>query len=341
MKRDFKAAFRAAVEISQRLGRASFPTPLSPIEESIDQVRRWQHRLELATKRNWPAAARDSADRLRGALEVLSARSARATDDLERQYRASNKPSATLIFTDLEALKGEFDSLTIDLANQMIAVETASIVLEGIYLGRFEIRLNWRCLQESSPFEVIAVDPNPASSGDEVFHPHVQSGSLCEGEGSDAIRRALDEGRIYDFYCIVDQILRTYNSASAYVQLEDWEGVCCKACGDCVDADEACACCKCETELCTDCSICCDSCADRYCTHCVSSCPSCGDDCCTYCMKSCDQCSEEYCPSCLNEGICDDCTERENQTLATDSTEAERPCTPIHTVCNGKTAVLA
>ena len=137
--------------------------------------------------------------------------------------------------------------------------------------------------------------------------------SLCEGEGSDAIRRALDEGRIYDFFCIVDHVLRNYNPDSAYVQIEDWNGISCKACGDNVDEDDAVGCCKCETELCLDCSTMCESCVDRFCSECISSCDGCGDDACQMCLKSCDDCGDSFCNTCLFEGTCDDCITKQNE----------------------------
>ena len=341
MKNEIRDEYRAAEDISQLLRSTRASSETLSIEEHFQQCKRWKHRLDIANQRKWHFAARDSADRLRGALDVLRLRTIQSIETLQRRSRSKVKPTTASIFKEILALRDEFESVTIDPNKQSLTVETSSIVLEGVYLGSFEIRLSWKCILQSSPYDVIAVDPNPASSSDDTTHPHVQSDSLCEGEGSDAIRRALDEGRIYDFFCVVDQILRTYNSSSAYVQLEDWEGVCCKACGDSVQTDEACACGKCETELCTDCSSCCDACSDRYCTECVSCCETCHDDCCDYCMKSCDECSEKYCPSCLNEGICDDCTERQNQTIETDNTETHQPSPAVHPVRDGKVAVPA
>jgi hypothetical protein len=172
-----------------------------------------------------------------------------------------------------------------------------------------------------------------------AFFPAVQSDALCEGEGSDAIRRALDEGRLHDFFCIVDQILRTYNSGSAYVQLDDWNGVNCRSCGDTVDSDQALSCSNCETELCMECSTCCDSCCERYCEECTSSCESCGNDTCKMCLKSCDDCGESFCPSCLSEGTCDDCLNNQNAANAEDEPEQSSPA--IHSVCVGKAGVPA
>ncbi|TWT56432.1 hypothetical protein [Allorhodopirellula solitaria] len=339
MKNEIKQDYRAAVEMMQSLQHMSDATSMSHFDDSIEQCKRWQRRLEMATQRNWPTAARDASDRLHGALDILRMRATHSIDNLKRQSRSHIEPTATLIFQEIQALRGEFDAVTIERSIQRLTVTTSSIVLDGVLLGSFEIRLNWKYIKESSPFDVIALEPNEPASGEGVTHPHVQSDSLCEGEGSDAIRRALDEGRLYDFFCIVDQILRTYNSGSAYVQLDDWNGVNCRSCGDTVDSDQALACSNCETELCMECSTCCDSCCERYCEECASSCESCGDDACKMCLKSCDDCGESFCPSCLYEGTCDDCLNNENAENAKD--EPEQPCPAVQPVCVGKASVPA
>jgi hypothetical protein len=344
MRNEIKKNYRAAVDILQSLQTIRDPKihdlkSMTPLNDSFTQCQRWQRKLESATNRKWHHAARDANERLRGALDVHRMRVTHAIDDLKRKSRPTVEPTAKLISKEIEALRGEFESVKIDRANQRLSVETSSITLEGVYLGSFEIRLNWKYIKESSPFDVYAVDPNCPASGDGVTHPHVQSDSLCEGEGSDAIRRALDEGRLYDFFCVVDHILRNYNPDSAYVQLEDWNGINCQACGDTVESDQTIACSKCETELCMDCSTCCDSCSDRYCEECVSSCESCGEDVCKLCLKSCDDCGANFCPTCLYEGTCDDCINKQNE----ESSESEcQPTSPaVHTVCDGKATVPA
>ena len=108
------------------------------------------------------------------------------------------------------------------------------ITLEDVYLGEFEIRLDVFRLSELSsriPYTVIALHPHPASSSDDVTHPHVSGRHLCEGDGSAAIRAALSHGRLFDFFSMVLGVLRTYNSDSPYVRLEDWNGVSCYDCG--------------------------------------------------------------------------------------------------------------
>lgn len=341
MTKELKQDYRAAVDILQSLQGARKPRPLTALDDSINQCERWRRRLELANARNWNAAAKDAADKLRGALDILRMRAGHAIDDLARLTKPRIEPTASSIFQDIEGLRGEFDSVTIDPAQKQLTVKTSSISLEYVELGSFDVCLKWAFINESVSYDVLAVDPNCPSSNDSVTHPHVQGDSLCEGEGADAIRRALDEGRIYDFFCIVDHVLRNYNPDSAYVQIEDWNGVSCKACGDNVDSDEVVGCCKCDTELCLDCSTSCESCVDRFCSECISSCESCGDDTCQTCLKSCNDCGDSLCNSCLFEGTCDDCITKQNEANE-ENTEAKQPAIPaVHAVCDGKVAVPA
>ena len=46
---------------------------------------------------------------------------------------------------------------------------------------------------------------------------------LCEGDGRSAIRQALAQGRLLDFFMLVAGGLRTYNAESPFVALEIWE----------------------------------------------------------------------------------------------------------------------
>ena len=339
MKNEIRNDYRTAVDIQHALQGIRKPRSLIPVDESIEQCRRWQRRLEIAAHRDWPTAAKDAADRLRGSLDIMRMRAMHAIDELSRMSREQIEPTVTSIYRDIEGLRNQFERVTIDRANQRLTVETSSIVLEGVYLGSFEIRLNWKFMKESSPFDVIAVDPNPSTSSDGVTHPHVQGESLCEGEGADAIRRALNEGRLYDFFCVVDRVLRNYNPDSAYVQIEDWQGIRCKACDDVVEADEACCCSKCETELCSDCSTSCCGCMERYCSDCVSSCEGCGDETCQGCLTACEHCFETFCNQCLNEGTCDDCIRQQSEENA--EIEVHQSSAAVHAVRDGKAAVSA
>ena len=50
---------------------------------------------------------------------------------------------------------------------------------------------------------MIARDPHPAESRENVTHPHVMDEILCEGEGRHSIRQALAQGRLLDFFTLV------------------------------------------------------------------------------------------------------------------------------------------
>ena len=144
------------------------------------------------------------------------------------------------IYADLVALDEEFAEVSFDRRGQTISVTTEPIELEGVYLGPFEIRLDWSDLAEGHPgnYRVIAVDANPAAANESVTHPHVQDEAVCEGEGRQPIRKALEQGRLLDFFVIVANLLRTYNSDSPYVSLSDWHGVECADCGTTVSDDD-------------------------------------------------------------------------------------------------------
>jgi hypothetical protein len=323
MNKDSKHNYRAAVDIHQSITNVREITSLAGIDELFARYKRSQRLLEKATKRKWAAAADDAADQLRSALDGLRFRITRSIDDLTRHSHETIEPTINTIFRDLEGLRNEFECVTIDRGQQRLTVQTSCIELEGIYLGHFEIQLNWQHIRDTSPYNVIALDPNSPAANDSVTHPHVQAESLCEGEGADAIRRALDEGRLYDFFCIVDQILHSYNAGSAYVGLDEWDGVSCGSCGGNIHSDEVYCCHKCEADSCSECSVSCSSCSDGYCSDCVSSCHCCGDDNCSYCMKSCDDCGESFCNSCLFEGTCDDCIHQQNEMDQDAEVEAE------------------
>jgi hypothetical protein len=336
LKRDF----RVAMDICNRLTSTQRSlTSIEPLKDAMVASERLHRHLSLATNRRWHHATRDCADRLRGMIDTLRLRSQHVLDDLQSQSTIKIQPCPSMIYRELRSLRGEFTVVTIDRGSKRLTVRSSTIILEDVHLGRFDIQLNWDFINESSPFNVVAVDPNPASTDDSTTHPHVTSEKLCVGEGASIIRRALTEGRIYDFFCVVDRILQTYNPDSAYVALADWGGVACGECGSTIDPNDCCRCEKCECNLCSDCSRGCCVCSDRYCTDCVSSCTACDDDCCQTCLQSCDGCGESFCSHCITEGKCDDCTNRENEDQP--KREAEQTNAPLHPVCVGEATVPA
>ena len=123
-------------------------------------------------------------------------------------------------------------------------------------------RSGWTGTAWATPpaYRVVALDPHPAARSDDVTHPHVQDEQLCEGEGRSAIRAALAECRLYDFFLLVSQVLHTYGRGSAYVELDDWDGVTCAGLRRLVDAGRLLLCQRCGSELCDDCRQLCAGC---------------------------------------------------------------------------------
>ena len=77
-------------------------------------------------------------------------------------------------------------------------------------IGPFKIVLDWSDLSVTKPYQIIAQELQPAASDDEVTtHPHVHGRMLCEGEGRVPIRNALRQGRLCDFFLLVQQVLQT------------------------------------------------------------------------------------------------------------------------------------
>ena len=91
-------------------------------------------------------------------------------------------PTQADLYRDLVALESEFEAVQCDPEEQTISVTTQPIVLEGIDLGRFQIRLSWQRRQGNWSYTVVALEPHPAQSNDSVTHPHV-SDEVCEGDG--------------------------------------------------------------------------------------------------------------------------------------------------------------
>jgi len=243
-------------------------------------------------------------------------------DDLTAHSRRE-LPSLRAIYEDLRALAGEFPEIQLDLRERQLSAITDPISLEDVELGRFEIRLCWSRLLSGQTYEVHALEANRAAVNDSVTHPHVQGDSLCEGEGKVAIRGALQEGRLLDFFLLVRQTLQTYNPRSAYVPLSDWVGVTCSDCGTSAGEDECCTCGRCGCDLCDDCSRSCGSCGGFSCSGCDSFCRGCDVEYCSGCISSCNGCGESYCPDCLTSRQCSDCRANEEDEVEENEVEVE------------------
>jgi hypothetical protein len=210
-------------------------------------------------------------------------------------------------------------------------VTTEPVVLEAIDLGRFQIRLSWQRLHDDQPYRVVALDPAPAACNSSVTHPHVNDEILCEGDGRASVRRALAEGRLFDFFTMVGRLLQTYAPGRAHVELDQWEGVRCHDCGSNMNEDEAYVCTRCDQMICSDCSSTCRQCDQTFCSGtCAESCGQCGESICRRCLTQCADCQLPMCPECLDDqNLCPKCHEQqpESDDRAAELEEADATAT--------------
>ncbi len=310
-----RTRIRAALRIHDRLTRADesalADVPTAEWDRFVEQARR----LREVRDRGWDGAVRTLLPDVRHFLRRLRDRLDEWLDPLPVERTSPRFASVQDIHADLVALEEEFPNVEIDLRANALSAITEPIVLEGVDLGRFEIRLDWDDLGESSPYGVTALDADELGGpGSEFPHPHVRGETLCEGEGMRSIACALRTGRLLDFFEIVRQILQTYNSGSAYVQMARWHGRECKDCGDAATADESTACERCGRDLCLACSVTCGACRGDCCADCRGECAACDEPLCDRCAVWCDDCDGRFCPDCLTDGACASCRNLENPT---------------------------
>lgn len=311
---------------------------------TVDQLLQLEQcdRLELiALTHGWQLAAtrirQDCIAKFRSIGESVNPTSRPA----EKQGAGPLQFSMLEIMRDLQALENDFVDVEFDAKKKTISVTTEPIELEGVFLGPFQVVLELRYLGQSLPYSVIAKEPNSAASYSSATHPHVQNDALCEGDGHHAIRRALADGRIYDFFQIVNQILHSYNSGSAYISLDDWDGVSCDACGDTVGEDDCCSCSQCTDRLCSNCSQSCDGCDGSFCNSCLSVCEGCQNSYCSGCLSPCNCCNQSFCEHCLTRSKCDDCINEENEAEEADDEDEKFTDAAANALCVGETDLHA
>jgi hypothetical protein len=307
------------------------------------------HKIEVSRQKGWSLAATRIQQDLRSSFERIQG----SLSELHRQLQSwpptRRWASTRDIYDDLIALHDEFDDVRCDRRGRTISVTTEPITLEEVYLGPFEIHLDWDDLATYGPdnYRVIALDSNPAASDDSVTHPHVQDEVLCAGEGQQPIRQALEQGRLLDFFLIVANLLRTYNAASPYVAISEWHGVRCADCGSTTYDDERWTCDKCETTVCGDCYFNCPGCDRIFCSECVTRCEGCDQLHCNVCIRQCSCCGDDRCKGCLDdEERCADCHDQEteeDEEPVTDAScgEDRTPSTALQPHCMGQAVVPA
>jgi hypothetical protein len=268
-------------------------------------------KLAVALSHDWLAAAERSCRSVNSLLGDIPFSASNIQSLLDRRHKKLLRLSG--IADELWALQQEFDDVAFNGEERALCVVTEPITLEDIYLGRFRIALyldSLRELYQRVPYFVVAIDPHPASTDDAVTHPHVSNDVVCEGDGAAAIRAALEEGRLTDFFTMVRSILTTYNSGSPYVPLSDWHGIACYECGYVMDSESSDYCTSCEYAVCDECSAVCASCGEIVCKSCAGTCEICESSLCPQCAKKkCGECESVCCEPCLDDGLCPECKE--------------------------------
>lgn len=268
------------------------------LEDRFDRLRRARHRLRLAIETGLHLIG----PRLTADLLVRLDEVCRYLEPLRRDSltSASHIPSLGEWLAEVRQLEAEFGAVEVRWREAEIRVVTEPVTLRGVELGSFAIAFGWDRVGRTSAarcFEVMALEPNPAAGRDEVTHPHVQGVELCAGDATRPLERALADGRLGDAFLIVRSVLTTYNPASAYVLLAEWDGVACADCGRRVDPDDRSACEGCDADLCESCSGSCATCPAPRCASCLGTCDTCRAACCPGCLLT-TASSRAVCPEC-------------------------------------------
>jgi len=311
------AAAISAVLASRRGQEPLIDLPAGYWQRSVELVRQ----IRRAQLRGWHLAAGELRTDLRYTVTSVQSELAALVARLPISTMPERVATANDIYRDLVALSNEFEAVDYDRRGRWLSVSTEPIQLAGIYLGPFEIRLDWgRPLSADGPnYRVIAQEPHPAESRDNVTHPHVLDEVLCEGHGRQAIRQALAQGRLLDFFTLVAGVLRNYNPESPFVELALWYGQGCSDCGAVVSDDERYVCEPCGETICEGCETMCSGCEISCCSGCTTACAACEDIYCRGCLRRCDGCSGSVCSGCLDDHErCPTCHEEQ-------STEEIRP----------------
>jgi hypothetical protein len=284
-----------------RLGRL---TAYATLTQRLTDLLR-QHKKAIAHA--WPLAAQRIKSRIAPVWQDL-----RYTTDNLREISLETPflPTYPVILDDLLELDRELGPIQFDAQALSLAIVTDTIELRGICLGPFRIELalnQIQTLQCVMPYKCLAEEPYRSRGDQTLTHPHVSGTTLCEGDGKVPIRRALEQGRLYDFFTLITHILNTYNPGSAYSRLEQWEGTPCYDCGHVCDDEDRYICNQCGNDFCLECSSYCQICDETTCLGCGGPCHYCESFLCHDCLARCSACGESHCSDCLEDGLCPEC----------------------------------
>jgi len=220
------------------------------------------------------------------------------------------------LYEELSATHDEFGGVECDWYAKTIAVQTDRIVLEGLPLGSFRIVIDAGLIPRSDPaswYRVEAMESNPACTNESITHPHVDGDHLCAGDALVPIDHALRQGRLCDFFVLVRSVLETYNPHSAYVEIEQWDGISCHDCGYVVHSENSYYCESCEYSFCDECMSSCEVCHTTQCRGCLMRTELSNMYVCDSCCAHCSGCERLCTLNELDEDLCSSCQEQLNE----------------------------
>ncbi len=298
---------------------------LSLFTGSLHEIAHGSRKMALALSREWFAASEECCKSIVRHLGQIPYSVSKLESLLDR--RQKDVPNLSTILEELKAVQAEFDDVAFSPDESALCVVTEPITLEDVYLGRFRVLLaldRFGELYHKVPYYVVAIDPHPAAKDEAITHPHVSNEMLCEGDGAAAIRAALEEGRLSDFFSLVRSILTTYNPDSPYISLADWDGVACYDCGYIMDDESSYYCSHCDNPTCDQCSRVCTDCGEVVCGECACRCEICDRSLCPRCAKTkCSECESVCCESCISDGLCPECKEERDNDEEQETTDEQ------------------
>jgi len=334
-------ALRAAVKIHEHLLGPAHRPPLNDLPQAAwDELRRTVERLRYVQRRSWRVAAQSLCDDLHYSCGCVQRHLEWFREQLPSKSAPQQVAAPSEIAADLQALEQEFEDAELHLKEHNVSVLTAPIVLEDVELGSFRIVLYWERIGQTRAYDVIAEEAHAAEGNSDVTHPHVRDQTLCEGEGTAAIKAALSEGRLLDFFVLVRQVLETYNSSSTHVMLSNWNGgASCQGCGTSLSDDDYSTCERCSDVVCNDCSNGCSSCSRYVCSGCSAECAECENQFCLACLTEAEGTGRQLCETCLEKQRKEQSDEAITETVEAESADPlQPPATPAaDPICVGET----
>src|SRR5262249_3875561 len=158
-----KSLMRLALAIHGRLaasqaGEVSIEMPLQAWQGCVDLIRQ----IRRAKLRSWHLAAKAVADELIYEIPSVLHELTAMQDRLKSQTSELRISSVTDVYQDLVALDEEFEELEYSSDICSLCVTTEPIILQGVYLGPFEIQLKIRRASANTEgsYSVVAKDPH-------------------------------------------------------------------------------------------------------------------------------------------------------------------------------------